>query len=552
MKRNPRSVPRWGAIALAVGAALPARAFEIETGDTELKLRWDNTVKYSTAARLDQRSPGLSQSVFGPTGVVGANNSNQDDGDNNFSRGIVSNRLDLLSEFDASWRGHGMRLSGAAWYDAYYNRGNQNTTRTANHVPSNEFPDETREVMGRKAELLDAFVYARVPLGERAAGLRLGRHTLLWGESLVFGANGIAGGMAPLDLVKLQSVPNSTFKEIARPTGKLSAQLPLTDDLTLGAYVGYEWQKTRLMPVGAYLSTSDSLGPGAERINAGPTGTFVRQDDLDARDSGQYGLQLRWNAEAIDTQFGLYAIRYHATGPSNIWTTLSGAPPTLRASSYRWVYAEDIQAYGLSFAKSVDAWSLAGEVSLRRNAPLSSSGQSVIPAIGVGTAYDNRDNPGYAVGQTLHAQFSWIASLGPSFVSDEASFVGEIAWNRRQKVTKNEPMLNPNADRSATALRAVYSPTYRQVLPGLDLTPSAGIGYAWGKSSAVGPAFGVDKGGDVNLGLRGVYLGVWNVSLNYVSYLGPEGPTLDNANNAQFKQALKDRDFVSFSLGTTF
>lgn len=540
------------AAAFAATLAGGAQAFEIDTGNPDFKLRWDNTLKYSAAARIAKRSPGLSQTVFGPTGVVGANNLNQDDGDNNFSRGIVSNRLDLLSELDASYGNVGGRLSAAAWYDAYYNRGNQNTSFTANHAPGNEFPTETRDIMGRKAELLDAFVFGKFQLGDRPATVRLGRHTLLWGESLFFGSNGIAGGMAPLDLPKLLSVPNSQFKEIARPTGKLSGQVQLSSDLVFGAYVAYEWEKTRLMPVGAYLSASDSLGPGAERINAGPTGTFAYAGDLDARDSGQYGVQLRWHVDAIDTDLGFYAIRYHANGPSNIWTTLNGAPPALTASSYRWVYHEGIRAFGVSFARTIDEWGLAGEASIRQNTPLASSGQSVIPAIGVGVAFDNRDNPGYAVGETAHLQLSWIASLGPSFVSREASFVGEIAWNQRTKVTKNEAMLNPNADKSATAMRIVYAPSYRQVWPGLDLTPSVGLGYAWGKSSAVGPAFGVDKGGDINVGLGAVYLGTWNANLSYVHYLGREAPTLDNRNNAQYQQALKDRNFVTFSLRTTF
>jgi hypothetical protein len=33
------------------------------------------------------------------------------------SVGYVNNRIDLLSEFDASYRNYGMRISGAAWYD---------------------------------------------------------------------------------------------------------------------------------------------------------------------------------------------------------------------------------------------------------------------------------------------------------------------------------------------------------------------------------------------------------------------------------------------------
>jgi len=554
MKHNP-SIPRGprpAVLALAAMAACSAQAFEIDTGNPELTLRWDNTVKYSAGFRLDDRSPGLSQTKFGPTGVVGPNNINQDDGNNNFDKGLVSSRFDLFSEADLSWRNLGARLSAAAWYDVVYNRPTSNTTLTSNHSPASEFPDDTRQVMGRDAEVLDAFVYGRFDLGGQVLSARLGRHTLLWGESLFFGSNGIAGGQAPLDLVKLLSVPNAQFKEVARPIGKLSGTLQLSDAVTLGAYIGYEWEKTRLMPSGAYLSSSDALGPGAERINAGPTGTFLRQPDLEAKDTGQGGVQLRWNVAAIETDIGFYAIRYHATGPSNNWTTLSGFPPALKADSYRWVYHEGITAFGASFAKSIDEWSLAGEVSYRWDTPLASSGQAIIPAIGVGVTYDNNDNPGYAVGETAHAQFSWLASLGPSFLSREASFIGEIAWNTRVKVTANEKMLNPNADKSATALRMVYAPSYRQALPGLDLTPSVGLGYAWGKSSAVGPAFGVDKGGDVNVGLSALYLGRWVATLNYVTYLGDEGPTLDNASNAQFKQALKDRDTLTLSLRTTF
>ena len=538
----------------AATAAAGSHALEIDTGNPDIKLRWDNTVRYSAAWRVKERSPGLSQTAFGPTGVVGPNNINQDDGDNNFGRGMVSNRVDLLSELDFTAGRVGARVSGAAWYDEVYNRSTDNTTSTANHVPASEFAPETRKLMGRKAEVLDAFAFGRFELGDMPATVRLGRHTLLWGESLFFGANGIAGGMAPLDLVKLLSVPNSQFKEIARPTGKLSGQLQISSNVSLGAYVGYEWEKTRLIPVGAYLSGSDSLGPGAERIVAGPLGAFQRTPDVEARERGQGGVQLRWRADAIDADIGFYAIRYHATTPSNIVTSFNGPPPPGpgAASSFRWYYHEGVRAFGVSVAKSVDEWSLAGEASYRQNTPLASSGQAAFPAIGIGAGFDNRDNPPYAVGETAHLQFSWLASLGPSFISREASFLGEIAWNRRVKVDRNPQMLNPNADRTATAIRTVYSPSYRQVLPGLDLTPSVGVGYTWGKSSALGPGFGPDKGGDLNVGLGAVYLGRWYANLSYVHFLGAEGPTLDNNSNAQFTQALKDRNFVSLSLRTTF
>jgi hypothetical protein len=538
--------PRLTALAAATLLATGASAFEIDAGDSGLKIRLDTTVRYSGGVRLKEQLPELSS--VAPVTV------NQNDGNNNFKKGgMFSNRLDVLTEFDVVGPRYGMRISAAAWYDQVYNSSTDNTTLTSNHAPASEFPRETRDIMGRDAELLDAFVFANFSLGDHAASVRFGRHTLLWGESLFFGANGIAGGQAPTDLVKLLSVPNSQTKETAMPTGKVSASVQLTDALTLGGYLGFEWQASKLMPVGAYLSSSDSLGPeGGERILAGPTAQFLRSAELEPGDSGQGGVQLRWRVDSVDTDFGFYAIRYHAMAPSNILTTLTGFPPALVPSSYRWIYHEGVRAFGVSAAKTVDVWSLGTEVSVRQNAPLSSLGQAVLPAIGVNTTLDNKDNPGYAVGETLHVQASWLASLGPFPWVQELSFLGEVAWNRRLSVTKNANMLNPLADRDAASVRMVLSPTFRQVSPGLDLSVPMGVSYTAGKSSAVGPGFGTDKGGDFNVGIAATYLNRYFFNLNYVNFYGPAGTTLDAANQAQYKQALADRDYVSFSLRTTF
>ena len=92
-------------------AAQSAVAIEIDTGNPDWKLRWDNTVKASLMQRLKDASPTLSAQ---PPLTV-----NQDDGDNNFKKGLVSNRIELLSELDAvSTNGFGARIAAAGWYDA--------------------------------------------------------------------------------------------------------------------------------------------------------------------------------------------------------------------------------------------------------------------------------------------------------------------------------------------------------------------------------------------------------------------------------------------------
>lgn len=527
---------RLKALAIAiVSSASTAYGFEIDTDNPDLRLSLDNTVKYSTAFRTKNASPGLSE-------VSGATNYN--DGNNNFDKGLVSNRLDVFSEFDLSYKNAGIRVSGAAWYDDVYHQDTDNTSTTSNHTPANEFSDTAKKTMGGDTEILDAFVYSRFPVTDGMEGtIRVGRHSLLWGESLFFGSNGIAGGQGPVDVVKLSSVPNSTFKETMRPTGKVSIDIPISETASLGAYVGYEWEKSRFLPAGSYLSVGDTLE--GEQILAG-TSSFKHTADDEGSDSGQYGLQLKWSDYDIDADFGLYAIRFDASSPSVLYSILDSS---FRPSQYKWAYAKGIEAYGASMAKTVGIWSLAGEVSYRRNAPLASASRTINANT---PQYDNDKTPGYAVGETAHAQFSWLASLGSNFLSKESSFVGEVAWNTRVKTTENESMLNPNADRSAVGLRMVYTPTYRQVFDGVDLSPSVGIGHTWGKSSAVGSSFGVDDGGDINVGVTAMYLNRWKGSLNYIKYLGEEGIFNDSDNNATYKQSQKDRDFISASVSTTF
>ena len=93
------------ALVMGMLAAQSAVAIEIDTGNPDWKLRWDNTVKASLMQRLKDASPTLSAQ---PPLTV-----NQDDGDNNFKKGLVSSRIDLLSELDLTGPGYGARLSGA-------------------------------------------------------------------------------------------------------------------------------------------------------------------------------------------------------------------------------------------------------------------------------------------------------------------------------------------------------------------------------------------------------------------------------------------------------
>lgn len=536
-------------VLLAVTAAIsmPASAFQFETG-SDIQVRWDNTFKYSNAWRVGKR---IGKLVADPT---------LDDGDRNFNRGLISNRLDLLSELDVAYKGTGFRVSGAAWYDDVYNRANDNDSPyTANSVSVkyNEFTHKTRELHGRNAEFLDAFVYSDFKLGKEIWGVaRLGQHALLYGESLFFGNNSIAAGQQPIDGIRALSVPNSQFKELGLPVNQASAQLQLTPSLSVGAYYQFAWDRTRIPAAGSYFSPADLLDGGGERIvvaavpGVGPVRSFYRAKDIEARDSGQGGVQIRHNSEALGTDFGFYAIRYHDKNFQVQVRPGAGVGPNApvdKIGEYMLVFPEDIKAYGVSANRGIGNANVGFEASIRHNAPLVSrtvTDLSAVAPVGVG---NNSSNPLYAVGHTAHVQANMINVLPTSDFWGSAALLGEIAWNRTLSITKNASMLDPNTTRDALAMRMVFTPTYFQVLDGMDLSIPMGIGYnIKGRSSAVG-GFGQEKGGSFNIGIAGEYLKQYNFTLAYNHFFGPSDPTSINGIKT-FKQTNKDRNFIGFSI----
>ncbi|MPT17291.1 MAG: DUF1302 domain-containing protein [Pseudomonas sp.] len=540
--------------AVLVACANQALAFQIDTGNPDFTLRWDNTVKYSTGWRVKDRSSKLSE---------GAVARNQDDGDRAFNKGLISNRLDILSELDMGYRHFGARISAAGWYDAEYQKDHDNGDPSRSNqrsVAYDEFTDDTRRLHGGDAEILDAFVYWNGELAERALSVRLGRHGLIWGESLFFGANGIAGGMAPVDVVKAVSVPNTQFKEITRPVSQLSTTYQLTDDVSLGGFYQFEWEETRLPGAGSYFSAGDIIGEGNERLvvgepfpaflggNPDSPAAFFHGKDKKAKSSGQGGLQLRITDDNME--YGLYAIQYHDKSPKLYLKPSASGPEfsTGKIGEYYWVYPEDIRVLGASFNTTVGEYSFAGEASMRWNMPLISNGQTVTSGI----AADNDDNALYAIGRTAHINLNVMASFGPNFIAQESGLVGEIAWNRLLSVTDNRNALDPNATDDGVGLKLVYTPTYRQVFPGLDLSVPVGISYFPMGKSAVVSSFGADKGGDFNIGVSATYLDRVTFGLTYTHYYGPEDTNLNAASQFNFKQSMKDRDYVAFSVKTTF
>ena len=249
-----------------------ALAFEFDTGNPDLSIRWDNTIRYNLGLRVEGRDDKIGNSAV------------SDEGTYSFDSGsVVTNRIDILSELDFVYKKQmGFRVSGAGWYDgAYDDRARSNPNPPLVNIPSyvnqQYTPYTKRYYRGPSGELLDAFVFGNFDVGTVPTSLKAGRHSLYWGESLFLGGNlhSIAYAQNPLDLQKGFATPGIEAKELFRPLRQVSGQAQITDTVSVAAQYFFEWEEFRFPEGGTYLGPVDfaSMAPSASsspRASASP------------------------------------------------------------------------------------------------------------------------------------------------------------------------------------------------------------------------------------------------------------------------------------------
>ncbi|MRW91822.1 DUF1302 family protein [Duganella sp. FT80W] len=513
------------AIAAMVGSS--AHAADLNPGG-DWQIRWDNTLKYSAGVRVESQNPAL---------TTGSTKVNNDDGDRNFSTGLISSRYDLLTEFDIQKDGFGLRLSGAAWYDSVYNNHTSNTsTATTNNVgvSANEFSDETTRIAGRNAEMLDWFVFGKNQIGDSTLSYRLGQHSLIWGTTLFFGMNGIAKGMAPIDLYKL-SIPGTQAKETTIPVPQLSSTLQLTNDTSIEAYVQFKYRPTRLNPAGSYLSSTDMLGDGAESIWAGPL--KLRNAGLFKGDLPKnFGVALNTRSELLDSDLGFYAIRYNDTSTQVVTQAAT--------RTYYLAVPKGVKSFGASISRLIGIANVGLEASVRDGQALNAKQGTVVLPAGQTASWLDANTP-YPTGRTSHLNLSTTIVSGASGWYDGLSVVGELSANHLLSVKDNPEKVDTALNKTAYGGRVVFTPSWYQVLSGLDLAVPVNVGWAFKGKSVIDTAFpfsgSPDHGGEIALGVTGTYLTKYIANLTFINYRGKATT-----------QPLLDRDYVRFSLQTSF
>lgn len=357
------------------------------------------------------------------------NSATGDDGRRNFRSGdAFSGIFKGIHDLELRHGDIGLFLRGSYWYDYVLRDQDQ---RFKNVEDSNR----KRSAKTAGTELLDAFVYYNYSIAEQPGSARLGKQVVNWGESTF-----IQGGINTVNPYNLSALrrPGAEVKEGLVPVSMFYVSQNLTDALSGDFFYQLDWEQTQLDNCGTFFSSNDFLADGCDGLDVGtvltgnanavrgltPFGVNLTEEgiriprakDQDARNSGQWGLSLRWFAAELDTEFGAYVANYHSRLPymgtisspyfsnndfgpqlcanlgvpaGNCTAFLNGANGRTLASAlrlgtsqYTAQYPEDIRLYGLTFSTNLDiGTALQGEISYRPNLPVQLNGTDVIQSL---------------------------------------------------------------------------------------------------------------------------------------------------------------------------
>ncbi|HBB78435.1 DUF1302 domain-containing protein [Stutzerimonas nitrititolerans] len=600
--------PKTLALAVALGTAAPAYAVSFNIG--EIEGQFDSSMSVGASWAMDSADMDLVGKSNGGTGYTQTG----DDGRLNFKKGETFSKIFKgVHDLELRYRDSGAFVRGKYWYDFEL----KDESRLFKDI-SDSNRKEAAQSSG--AEILDAFLYHNYYLGDLPGTVRVGRQVVSWGESTFIG-NSI-NSINPLDAAAFRR-PGAEIKEGLIPVNMLYVSQSLSDRLSMEAFYQLEWDQTIADNCGTFFASNDVAADGCDNnyyildgltamdrallgtygVTTSGEGLMVpRGGDRDARDSGQFGIALRWLGDS--TEYGAYFMNYHSRTPnlsmqntdqagildaidaSNTAGALLG-PAAGRAAllgtllgrgQYYLEYPEDIRLYGLSFSTTLPtgtAWS--GELSYRPNAPvqINTTDTTFTLASGIGGALQvgnvpgafalaGQDNRGYNRKEITQIQTTFTHFFDQVLGAGRVTVVGEIGYAHvggleskrdirygRDAIYGSPVGVEPNNIESAArygwdgfvtanswGYRLRALADYSNVFAGVNLTPNISFSH---DVDGYGPNGLFNEGSKaVSIGVDAVYQNTYTASLSYTDFFGGDYNT------------LTDRDFLAFSVGVNF
>lgn len=388
-----KRISKWLPLSAVALACAQAHAVDFTLGDG-VKGKFTGTVSFGTQVRTEDPSPDAYAAVPGtvvgaPTGRLQGQTGGSD---LNFEKGKpISTVLKAVTDLDLKKDNLGLFVRASAWKDftlgerdmPYGNYPNGFTANTplgdSGFAPTARFSNAT---------LRDVFAYGNFKLDEgRAVDARLGRQVLNWGGSQLV-SGGVGSAINPVDFAS-QFRPGALPVESKLPVAMLSASLSTSGPWALDGFMAFESRHAVLPGCGTYFDVASyapdgcnfaALASAGQEKAALAAGNYLhRNSDVNARNGGQFGLALGYDAKAWDTQFKAYAMNTHSSSPSLRMTVNGTTVGSVLSANYSTLYAEDVRLFGASFNKKLDPTaSVFGEVAYRPNQPLTLNAYDIV------------------------------------------------------------------------------------------------------------------------------------------------------------------------------
>ena len=610
-------------LAVSLASVLATPAFAINFNIGEVEGTFDSSLSVGASWSTAKPDMDLVGNANGGTGFTQTG----DDGRLNFQRGKTFSQIFKgIHDLELKYKDTGLFVRGKYWYDAELADGNRRFKDISNK-------NRKEGAKTRGAEILDAFVYHNYAIADQPGTVRLGKQVVSWGES-TFIMNGI-NSVNPIDVSAFRR-PGAELKEGLIPVNMFFVSQNLTDQLSMEAFYQIEWDQTVVDNCGTFFSSADVAADGCDNnyniLNKQLTGLLAgidqmaamgvpgmpsmeslgisysreglmipRGKDNDARDSGQWGMALRWMGD--NTEYGAYFMNYHSRSPflsmQNAQmdaamlgklgaasgavggilgpdaASLGAAAVLVGNGNYFMDYPEDIRLYGLSFSTTLPtgtAWQ--GEISYRPNAPVQINTQDMTLklATGIGGSIAVGDIAGaLAQGGLYHKGYDRkeITQIQTTFThffdqvlgASRATVVGEVGFTHvgglgdvrygRDAIYGSPTSIIPDNPTSAQAngwhgfvtknswgYRVRGILDYSDVFAGINLHPNMAFSH---DVDGYGPNGQFNEGSKaISFGLDADYQNTYTASLSYTNFF-------DGRYNT-----LTDRDFLSMSFGVNF
>lgn len=400
-------------------ACLQAMAADFKIGDG-IEGKFNATLTLGTQVRADSPNPDVyatTPSAFVPGAASGKLSGQTGGSDLNFNKGdTISTVAKGAFYLDLKKDNIGVFVHANVWNDMVLGKNSVPYGNYANKFAANSplsdsgFADSAKF---NNVEARDYYVYGKFDLGSgKSLDAKLGRQVLNWGGAQLV-AGGINAAINPADY-------GSQFRAGALPTdsklpvGMFSAKLATGADWNVEGFLPYEFRSAVIPGCGTFFDTASAFPQGCNMaaILTPPllplaasseasqlvSGLYLhRNADVNASDSGQFGLAAGFKSNALDTDFKAYAMNTHSfmlgvrmtvenIGGTYATGSTAGAAIANRLSNpnglkYANLYAENTQLFGLSGNKKLNpSTNLYGEVAYRPNAPIGMNSADVVAA----------------------------------------------------------------------------------------------------------------------------------------------------------------------------